>query len=95
MGSPAARGRVLNVGASEPVSILELAERVLAATGALGAVEFVPYERVYGAGFEEPATRRPDTTLLRELTGWRPRRTLDDAIRDVVAHARTSFSLTL
>jgi UDP-glucose 4-epimerase len=95
MGSPAARGRVLNVGASEPVSILELAERVLAATGAIGAVEFVPYERVYGAGFEEPATRRPDTTLLRELTGWRPRRTLEDAIRDVVAYARASLSLTL
>ena len=32
--------------------------------------------------------RCPDTTLLRELTGWETTRTLDDAIRDVVADAR-------
>ena len=64
---------------------------MLATAGAIGSVDLVPYERVFGAGFEEPATRRADTTLLRELTGWRPRRTLDDAIRDVVAEARGSL----
>jgi len=38
-------------------------------------------------GFEELGRRRPDTTKLRELSGWAPLRTLDDAIEDVLARA--------
>ena len=31
-------------------------------------------------------TAPPDTTALREMTGWVPTRTIDDAIDDVIAH---------
>jgi len=88
MDSPVTGGRVLNVGSTAPISILELAGRVIAATGGTAELALVPYARVYGAGFEEPTMRCPDTTLLRELTGWETTHTLDDAIRDVVADAR-------
>lgn len=92
MDTGATRGRAFNVGADVPITVLELAERVIAATGSRSAVAFVPYERVYGSGFDEPAGRRPDTALIRAVTGWFPRRSLDDAIRDVITSLRAPLA---
>ncbi|MCW2977345.1 MAG: NAD-dependent epimerase/dehydratase family protein, partial [Actinomycetia bacterium] len=49
-------------------------------------IRFMPYEEAYpGGGFEDIRCRQPDTSKIRSLTRWRPRRTLDDILRDVVA----------
>ena len=48
----------------------------------------MPYEEAYEEGFEELGRRKPDTGLLRELTGWTAQRTVDDAIDDVIEHER-------
>jgi UDP-glucose 4-epimerase len=45
----------------------------------------VPYEDAYDEGFEELGRRKPDTSALEVLTGWKPIRTIDEAIDDVVA----------
>ena len=84
--STGAGGRVLNVGAETPISIHELARRVIARTGADVGVRFVAYEDAYDEGFEELGRRQPDTTAIREMTNWRPTLTIDDAIDDVIAH---------
>ncbi len=78
-------GKVYNVGSSEPVAIIELAQRVIERTGSQSRVALVPYEEAYESGFEELGRRIPDTTALHELTGWFPTRTLDETIEDVVA----------
>ena len=52
-------------------------------------IVLVPYDEAYGDGFEELGIRRPDTAALRNLTGWQPRRTVDDAIDDVIEHERS------
>lgn len=86
---PAATGRVVNVGATEEVSILDLAKRVIAATGGTARIAMVPYERAFPqGGFEDMRRRVPDVTRLRELTGWRQRLDLDATIRDIVAWQR-------
>ncbi len=54
-------------------------------TGSSSKIALVPYEEAYDEGFEELGRRQPDTTALRELTGWAPTRTIDDAIDDVIA----------
>ena len=46
----------------------------------------VPYEEAYDDGFEELGRRQPDTTALEELTGWKPVRSVDEAIDDVIAY---------
>ena len=51
----------------------------------------MPYEDAYGDGFEELGRRKPDTTALRELTGWAPTRTIDDAIDDVILHEQSRW----
>jgi nucleoside-diphosphate-sugar epimerase len=52
------------------------------------AIALVPYAEAYGDGFEELGMRAPSTAALRALTGWRPRRTVDDAIDAVIAYER-------
>jgi UDP-glucose 4-epimerase len=83
-----AAGRVFNVGSEAEISILGLARRVIARSGSSSEVHFVPYAEAYADGFEELGHRRPDTTAVRELTGWVPKHTVDDAIDDVMALER-------
>jgi UDP-glucose 4-epimerase len=85
-------GRTFNIGASTSVAIGELARRVIERSASTSGVVTVPYEQVYGSGFEELGGRRPDTTALSTLTGWQARRTLDDAIDDVIAYERAGLA---
>jgi UDP-glucose 4-epimerase len=85
-----ALGRVFNVGASAELPIIELARRVIERSGSRSRIQLVSYEDAYDEGFEELGRRKPDTTSLRELTGWEPIRTVDDAIDDVILHERAT-----
>lgn len=86
--SQEAQGRTFNVGSATPVAIVELARRVIERADSSSGIVLVPYEKAYGDGFEELGSRRPDTTALRNLTGWQPCCTADDAIDDVIAYER-------
>jgi UDP-glucose 4-epimerase len=90
-----ASGRAFNIGSSEPTTIVDLARRIVERARSSSSIGFVPYEQAYDDGFEELGQRRPDTTALRELTGWRPRRTLDEALDDVIAFERAELSAEL
>jgi nucleoside-diphosphate-sugar epimerase len=84
--SDAASGNVYNVGSRSPVTIVELAGKVIERTGSSSAITLVPYEEAYGEGFEELGRRRPDTSALERLTAWSPTRTIDEAIDDVISY---------
>ncbi|MEU7689326.1 GDP-mannose 4,6-dehydratase [Microbispora hainanensis] len=88
----AAVGQTFNIGSSEEVSILELAKLITELAGSTSGVDLVPYADAYGPGFEDMARRVPDTTRLRELTGWTPRRSLDDILLDTIAEARAELA---
>jgi UDP-glucose 4-epimerase len=88
LDTPEAVGRVFNVGAGNEISMNELAERVLAATGSSSAVVHVPYEEAYEEGFEDMERRLPDISRIREVTGWEPTLTLDDILTDVIEWER-------
>jgi UDP-glucose 4-epimerase len=81
-------GRTFNIGCGTPVAVVELARRVIERTESDSGIVLVPYAEAYGTGFEELGTRRPDTSALRNLTGWQPRWTVDDAIDDVIEYER-------
>ena len=87
---PAAVGGVFNVGATGSVTIADLAARVLKAAGApADRLRYLPYDDVYGAGFEDPHDRRPAIDRLdRAIGGFRPAWTLDATLRELVATAQ-------
>jgi nucleoside-diphosphate-sugar epimerase len=84
-----ALGGVYNVGSSSEVPIIELAAKVIERTGSSSRVQLIPYEAAYGEGFEELGRRKPDTTEIEMLTGWRTSRSLEETIDDVIAHLRS------
>jgi UDP-glucose 4-epimerase len=88
MDCPAAVGGVFNIGSDQPVSILELAQRVIAAVDPSLRIEFVSYARAYGEDFEDCRRRVPDLTKMHELTGLRAQYGLDDIIHELVAWKR-------
>jgi nucleoside-diphosphate-sugar epimerase len=93
MDEEGARGRAFNVGRSSEITILELAEKVIERVGsATSGIEMVPYEEAYGEGFEELGRRRPDTTALEQMTGWRSTRGVEEAIDDVAAYERVRLA---
>lgn len=81
-------GRVFNIGTSRELTVAELAERVIERTASTSRIRYIPYELAYGEGFEELGSRKPDTSAIEELCGWRPTRTIDDAIDDLAAQLR-------
>lgn len=90
--SPDAYGDVFNIGRPEEVSIRQLAERVIALSGSVSPVRYVPYQEAYGDGFEDTMRRVPDITRARTVIGFEPKRSLDDIIHSVVEHSRRKQS---
>jgi UDP-glucose 4-epimerase len=89
---PATTGQIYNVGSTESVTILELAERVLRATGSSSDLLFVPYEEVYGHGIEEMFQRMPSIEKIGAAVGWAPTIDLDRILEKVVEDQRLNFA---
>ena len=81
-------GEIYNVGSTERISVLALAERIKQATGSTSENVFVPYDQVYGQGIEDTLHREPAIDKIGAAIGWAPTRTLEDILRDVIEHAR-------
>ena len=86
MAEPRAVGQVINVGNPQEITIRELAELVKEMTGSRSEIEYIPYERAYGPGFEDMRRRCPDISKLKELTGFTPQVDLRGIIQSVIAH---------
>ena len=82
-GCDAALGRVVNVGRGDDVTIGELVERIGARIGKALVVETDP-DRVRPAA-SEVGRLLAGTALARELFGWEPRYSLDQALDETIA----------
>jgi UDP-glucose 4-epimerase len=85
LGEESARGEIFNVGSTESVTILELAERIVALTGSSSQLTYVPYEEVYGHGVEEMFQRMPAIDKIHDAVGWSPTVDLDGILAEVIA----------
>ncbi|GMV10334.1 MAG: nucleoside-diphosphate sugar epimerase [Gemmatimonadetes bacterium SCN 70-22] len=92
MSTPAAVGEVFNIGSTQEISIVQLAERVRDAAGSRSEIVLVPYGEAYAAGFEDMMRRVPDVSKLQAVTGFCPDTSLDVIIRDVVEDQRARLA---
>ena len=102
--SPYADGEVVNVGARDHLSIVNLAYLVWRLAGARSRprLRFVPYTD-FSRGYEDPRQRRVDTTKAECLLGHRPAMELNQGMQlqvewfrlrlDRIREANTGFSL--
>jgi dTDP-glucose 4,6-dehydratase len=70
--------RPVNLGSEDERTVLEVAELVRAVARSSSPITFVA-----GAS-GDPARRRPDTALVRRLTGWQPSTSLDEGLAHTV-----------
>jgi UDP-glucose 4-epimerase len=87
--SEAALGQVFNIGSSEEISIIGLAERVRERTGSDSPIVLIPYDQAYEAGFEDFRRRVPGLDKIKRTIGWQPTTSLDDTIDQIIAYQRT------
>jgi UDP-glucose 4-epimerase len=88
MDATAISGEIFNVGSTERITIIDLANRVRALTGSRSELTFVPYDEVYGLGIEDTLHREPAIDKIASAVGWRPSLDLDQILGDVIEHAR-------
>ena len=88
MDTPAAEGRVFNIGSDQPVSIKALAEQVIDRIDPRTSIEYVPYSKAYGDDFEDVRRRVPDLTRLEETIGSKPSMTLGEILDDIIRSKR-------
>jgi UDP-glucose 4-epimerase len=85
MGGGSHYGEVFNVGATDELSIGDLADRVKQACESDSEIVHIPYDEAYEGGFEDMARRIPDTTKLENAIGWRREHDLAQMLADVIA----------
>ena len=81
-------GEVFNLGSSEEVTIVELAERTIALTDSRSEIVYIPYEQAYEKGFEDMRRRVPDTRKVHAYTGWSPEIDLRGILDRTIAYMR-------
>jgi len=82
MDTPAGHTGPLNLGNPKEFTILELARRVIALTGARSQIAFYPLPG------DDPVQRQPDIAKARALLGWEPAIDLERGLAKTIEHFR-------
>jgi len=89
MECPEAFGEVFNIGSSHPITMNQLAEKILSLVKnefkrLPPAISHLPYHEVYSDGFEDIRHRQPSIEKIQKLTGWKPQIPLEESLRRIV-----------
>jgi UDP-glucose 4-epimerase len=92
MDRPTAHGTVYNIGSNQPISILELAQRVRAIVNPEAIIRHQSYAEAYDHDFEDVRRRIPDLTRIRQAIHFAPTKDIDAIIRDVWTYQKNLLS---
>lgn len=87
---PETYGKVFNIGASEEITILELAKLVKEKARSSSRIVFVPYHLAYDENFEDMVRRIPDLRRIREATGYQPQSGIAEIIDRIMEQQMAS-----
>jgi UDP-glucuronate decarboxylase len=77
--NPKAKGQVVNVGNTQEITVLQLAEKIKEATKSKSKIEFFALPK------DDPKRRCPDTSKLQSLVGWKPNVPFEEGVERTVA----------
>ncbi|MDD3536067.1 MAG: SDR family NAD(P)-dependent oxidoreductase [Candidatus Cloacimonetes bacterium] len=86
MNTPECEGEIFNVGTTESISIIDLAEKVKAKCNSKSQIQYMSYEDAFEEGFEDMMNRMPDLSKIHEYIGYEPKYSLDDIIDRMLHH---------
>ncbi len=90
---PDAPGQVFNIGATQEISIYELAERVITMTGSRSKIQLVPYSEAYAPGFDDMRRRVPSIEKINRLIDYTPQCSLDQTLQRVIEYEQQQMGL--
>lgn len=90
MEADSAVGNVFNIGNTEEIMILDLAERVRTLTGSRSEIVFIPYAVAYEEDFEDMPRRVPALEKIGRTIGWAPTIALTEILESVIEHQQRS-----
>lgn len=78
-------GELFNIGNNdEPVTMMDLAKRVIELSGSQSKIVCVPYEQAFSSKFVDIMYRVPNVDKLRATTGLKPKYDLNSIIKDML-----------
>jgi dTDP-glucose 4,6-dehydratase len=77
----------VNIGNPQELTILDLAKKVIAATGSKSRIVERPLPT------DDPKVRQPDISRARRILGWEPKVSLDEGLVPTIAYFRTKLGL--
>ena len=83
---PSAEGKVFNIGSNDEISMNDLAKKVKRLAGSKSDIIHIPYEEVYGKGFEDMRRRTPDLKKIKEAIKYKTRYSIDDILINVIKY---------
>ncbi len=83
-----AEGGIFNVGSTERVTINHLAGLVKKLASSSSEILYIPYDKVYGSGFEDIQDRIPDTSALKNMIGWAPKTSLESIVHEMILYEK-------
>ncbi|MFB0515964.1 MAG: UDP-glucuronic acid decarboxylase family protein [Candidatus Neomarinimicrobiota bacterium] len=89
MDSPPGFTGPVNLGNSHELTVLELAEKIIAKTGSSSAIDYYPRPT------DDPEQRQPDIELARKSLNWEPSVSLDDGLEKTIAYFRSLLDYPL
>ena len=75
----------INLGNPTEMTMLELAERVIALSGSQSKLVFKPLPQ------DDPKQRKPDITVAKASLDWAPKVSLDDGLKETIQYFRHLF----
>ncbi|MCX5770116.1 MAG: GDP-mannose 4,6-dehydratase [Candidatus Hydrogenedentes bacterium] len=92
MARPDLSGEVFNIGTTESVTMEDLARRVIERTGSASGISYVPYDQVYGPGYEDMRHRAPSLDKIKNAIGYQPQTSLNQILDAVIQDIRRRMS---
>jgi len=82
-------GQVVNIGATESITMSGLADKIIAMTGSKSIKRQISYEEAYGRPFDDMLLRVPDLAKIKALIAFKPKYTLEQTLQQVIDYERS------
>lgn len=77
-------GEVFNIGGTEEITILELAQKIIRETGSSSPIEMIPYNEAFEKDFEDMQRRVPGIEKIKKVIGFEPETDLDAILKRII-----------
>jgi len=82
-------GEVINIGSQEPISVMDLAEKIIELTGSRSEIRRLTYEQAYGRPFDDMLIRQADIGKIQRLIGFQAQYTLVETLQQIIEYERS------